>query len=164
MGFWRRLFYGQEHTEPQTPPTPASRRDELYDRIIAEAEKNVTSWTGVSGTAGSAEVFDFKENIAVSTGPQPGIHQPRPGTAVVEVVGPNGLLAMDVFAVTEPAPSGPFKYGPIASTHVVVGDTNCGHQEFEFPLDGPHPVELPKHIKDKGELGGHTIKIWWSCE
>ena len=126
--------------------------------------KQTTTPQGPLGHSGP-DVFDFHEGFITSGDDNIGRHSPASGTAVVEIYSVNGtLMALDVFQVAGPAPSGPWT--PLAgnpATYVVPGDTNRGHQEFGFRLDGPHPLKLPEHLAAKTTIGGVTAKVWWSC-
>jgi len=117
---------------------------------------------------GTADVFDFREGLtAAVNGPSPKVAKyiVQPGTAAVEVYDTAGrLMAYDVFKATEPAPRGawyPVKGKP--ATLVVPGQTSTPQQEFEFDFGDAHPITMPEHILAKREIGGRTIKVWWSC-
>jgi len=119
-----------------------------------------------TGGTGGATVFEFHEGLTTGGGSRIGKHSPVSGTAVVEILTGGGqIMALDVFEVASPAPSGPWSpLEGVPATHVVSGETNRGHQEFEFRLDGPHPLKLPEHLAAKTTIGGVTAKVWWSCE
>ena len=140
-------------------PTQAGATPQILSRPPAREHRPVGGTTG-------ATVLNFHEGLTTTGGNKIGKHSPRRGTAVVEIHSANGsIMALDVFEVDKQAPSGPWT--PLAgtpATYVIPGDTNIGHQEFEFALDGPHPIKLPVHLAAKTTIGGKTAKIWWSCE
>jgi hypothetical protein len=154
---WKRVLWrilgGQDNTQPQTQPRPAP----------APAAATVQAHTG----PGAAERFAFQDGLKVTGGggTRIGKYSPQPGCVVVEIYDSAGrLLALDVFSAPVPAPGGPWKPLPhIHATKVVPGMTNRPHQEFEFDLNGDHPIVLPQHLLDKIEIGGVTAKVWWSC-
>ena len=143
----------------------------VFKRRVAECKPNgqgpakqTTPPQGLPGHPGP-EVYDFHEGLTTGGGNRIGKHSPISGTAVVEILtGSGAIMALDVFEVVSPAPRGPWKpLEGVPATHVVSGETNRGHQEFEFRLDGPHPLKLPEHLAAKTTIGGVTAKIWWSC-
>ena len=158
MGVFKRLatlligeLDGQGPTQPDATP-----------QILSRPPSHPRKPTG--GTGG-AEVFRFHEGLTTGGGNRIGKHSPISGTAVVEILTGSGqIMALDVFEVVSPAPRGPWKpLEGVPATYVVPGNTNRGHQEFEFRLDGPHPLKLPEHLAAKTTIGGVTAKVWWSC-
>ncbi len=148
MGFFRRYIYGPSRKKPQKQKVHA-----------AQTQRG----RAAQGAAG-AETFDFHEGLVV--GPSATCkHNPPTGTVVVEILRADGILmALDVFRASYPAPNGPFFPLPnLPATHVRPG-TGGAHQEFEFDLNGPHPIELPEHLVAKINIGATRARVWWSCE
>jgi hypothetical protein len=121
-----------------------------------------------------AERFDFRENLAASSGDTAAVakHRPKALTAYIEVLTDDGqVVASDTvkFNRGQQAPHGPAHLGrdnEINCTYVVIGETNKAQQEFTAPLgDIPGlPFGLPGHLKNKDQVGGTMIRAWWSCE
>jgi hypothetical protein len=149
--FLRMVGFGQTNSKQKAPPTRA--RPATRPRV---------------GNPGTGDRFHFHEGLVATKGggSQIGKYSPQAGCAIVEIHDQAGrILALDVFKTSEPAPRGPWKPLPgVCATKVVPGDTGRPHQEFEFGLAGPHPLELPQHLLDKMSIGGTLAKVWISCE
>jgi hypothetical protein len=153
MGFFKRYIYGPSRTKP---------KEEQVHKASPAAGRTAPGPSSPAGT----EDFNFHEGLVATAGPSATCkHIPPAGTAVVEIMRADGtILAMDVFRASFPAPAGPwFPLPNLPATHVRPG-TGSAHQEFEFDMYGPHPIELPDHLAAKTNIGATRARVWWSCE
>jgi hypothetical protein len=158
MGWLKKLL--------STPPPPDRRPVPDREAAIRELLESVER-----PPAAPADVFDFKENLAATTG-EVTEYRPMPQTMYLEVItSGNRVIAADTvgLSISEIAPRGPHTLGSdneVKCTYVVIGDTNRAHQEFVAPLGRiiGMPVHIPDHLLKKDTVGGTAIRIWWSCE
>lgn len=159
MGFIRRYIYGPSRKKPQ-----AEQVHKAQPRVDRTAPGPASPARPATGAAG-AEVLNFSEGLVATAGPSITCrHIPSAGTVVVELMRADGtLMAMDVFRANFPAPGGAwFPLPNLPSTYVRPG-AGRSHQEFEFDLNGQHPIELPEHLAAKRDIGATRARVWWSC-
>jgi hypothetical protein len=118
---------------------------------------------------GLKERLGLVETVHVGVGLDRRRVHPAPGTAVVELIDAHGnTLMMDLIKTENAAPRGPLRLSngdPATFVIVPHGSVEYAHQAFSFDLTKlPYPLELPKHLLDKVQLGAERARVWWSCE